>query len=140
MQKTILIADDDEDEIELYKDAVFYSSLPITIISACSCDEIFTATKTNGIPDMLVIDGHMPTKTVDECILAIRSDLQLKKIPLIVLSGTLKSSSLKDYYKAGINLYLTKPDSLNAIVDIFNRLYSIDWSNDYVLTAEEFYQ
>src|SRR4051794_7696544 len=109
MRKTILVAE--EDEIEFYKEAIFNTYLPVDIVSVGTCDEIFDAIK-RVLPDMVVIDGHMPNKAVDECISAIRSDLKLQSVPLIVLSGTLKVNSLGNYYKAGISLYLTKPASI----------------------------
>ncbi|WP_018611564.1 response regulator [Segetibacter koreensis] len=139
MQKHILIADDDFDDMELYMEAVFLSNLPITITPAGTCDEIFEAVKLTGIPDLFIIDGSMPFKTLDECISAIRGAAVLDKIPLIVLSGADKIDSLKSYYDAGVNLYLTKPYSIDETINILSKLCNIDWNNRPVLTAEEFF-
>ncbi|WP_018613213.1 response regulator [Segetibacter koreensis] len=139
MHKNILIADDDMDDMELYMEAVFLSKLPVTITPAGTCDEILEVIKLMGTPDLVIIDGNMPFKTIDECVSAIRSARELNEIPLIVLSGATINENVKNYYDAGVNLYLTKPDSIDETINIFSRLYNADWNNKPVLTAEEFF-
>ena len=138
MKLELLIADDDPDDLELYKEAVAYSELPIFITTVESCDKILSALE-NGLPDIIIIDANMPKKSIEECVSCIRENPLLSKTPLIVLSTSSGQNRLEDYYKAGINLYLTKPHSIDETAEIFKRIFNIDWTNKPVLTAAEFY-
>lgn len=138
MKLELLIADDDPDDLELYKEAVSYSELPIFITTVESCDEILTALK-NGLPDIIIIDANMPKMSIEECVSSIRENPLLSKTPLIVLSTSNGQNRLENYYKAGINLYLTKPHSIDETAEIFKRIFNIDWTNKPILTAGEFY-
>ena len=138
MSLELLIADDDPDDLELYKEAVSYSELPIIITTVQSCDEILTALE-NGLPDIIIIDANMPKMSIEECVSCIRENPLLSKTPLIVLSAASGQNRLENYYKAGINLYLTKPHSIDETGEIFKRIFNIDWTDKPVLTAEEFY-
>ena len=138
MRLELLIADDDPDDLELYKEAISCSELPIFITTVETCDGILTALE-NGLPDIIIIDANMPKKSIEECVSSIRENPLLSKTPLIVLSTSSGQDSLKNYYKAGINLYLTKPHSIDETGEIFKRIFNIDWTDKPVLTEEEFY-
>lgn len=138
MKLELLIADDDPDDLELYKEAVSYSELPIFITTVENCEKILTALE-NGLPDVIIIDANMPKKSIEECVSSIRENPLLSKTPLIVLSTSNGQNRLENYYKAGINLYLTKPHSIDETAEIFKRIVNIDWTNQPILTAEEFY-
>lgn len=53
---------------------------------------------------------------------AIRSIPHLSMIPAIMLSTSSDTSFAKIAYKAGISIYLTKPDSFEAFIDMIQQL------------------
>ncbi|MCY7420271.1 MAG: response regulator [Chitinophagaceae bacterium] len=139
MEKHFLIAEDDEEDIDLYKEAILAGALPIKVNFVLYCDGIFKTISVVPLPDLIIVDGNLPGKTLLECITEIRSHETLHRTPLVVLSGSSPKTFQAKSYDAGINLYLEKPNSLNEISELFKRLYYIDWSANPKMSAEEFY-
>ena len=73
MTKHFLIADDDLDDIELYREAISNTALPIVLTSVVYCDGIFNSIAVAPIPDLIIVDGNLPGKFLLECITEIRS-------------------------------------------------------------------
>lgn len=140
MVKHFLIAEDDEDDIELFKEAIIDSGLPIKVTAVVYCGGIFDSVDLNTPPYLIIIDGNLPGKSLIQCITEVRSHESLAKIPLVVLTSALNTIGYDDIYRAGSNLYLEKPDSFNKLVLLFKRLYQVDWRLHPVLRAEEFFE
>ena len=138
MQKHILIADDDDDDLEIFMEAARNSDLPIRVTPVNSCKAIFDHIGTGDLPHMIIIDGVLSPNSVYDNILALKEDQRLEGIPLIVLSGSDQALIKTTCYAAGINLYLQKQTSFSATTEIIKRLYHIDWSSTTTLTAREF--
>jgi CheY-like chemotaxis protein len=140
MDKHFLLAEDDEDDIEIMNEAIAGTGLPIKLTSVLYCDGIFNELHVDPLPHLIIVDGNLPGKTLLECIKEIRSHDGLRKIPLVVLSNTGFKHAIDQSYKAGINLFLEKPDSYNSMEDIIKRLYYINWSKHPVLTSDTFFE
>ena len=138
MKFRILIADDDEDDLELYKEAANATNLPFEITGVHKCSNIFGAINDQALPNLVIIDGIMPNHSLEECIQMIDEDGRLNNIPLIVWSGSGNKSTMNNSYSAKVNLYLNKQSSFNAIEDVFKRLYYWDWTAKSHCTKEEF--
>lgn len=139
MGKHILLAEDDEEDIEIFTEAIRNTELPISLTFVGDCDGIFNSINVQNLPDLIVLDASLPGKSLLECINAIRSDERLNNIPLIVLSGVNSRTIQEVIFKAGVNLYLVKPTTFSEIEDIFKRLYHMDWTSPAILNSENFY-
>jgi CheY-like chemotaxis protein len=62
-----------------------------------------------GNPMFLLLDLKMPKLSGIEVLRKIRSNSELKMIPVIILSSSRQDQDLKDCYQAGSNAYVVKP-------------------------------
>lgn len=122
--KTIYLADDDSDDRFLIKEAIREVNPDIKVIEAENGLELLTLIEETGDPDsaLVVLDMNMPKMNGLEALDAIRSIPHLSMIPAVMLSTSSDSSFARLAYKAGISLYLTKPDSFEAFIDLIQQL------------------
>ena len=140
MEKHFIIAEEDEEDIDLYKEAIKATELPIKVNFVLFCDGIFNSLTLDPFPDLIIVDGNLPGKTLLECIADIRSHQKLHPTPLVVLSGSNAKAFQVKSYDAGINLFLEKPGSFLKLLELFKKLYFTDWTANAVLTSEQFYK
>ncbi|MBE9462605.1 response regulator [Dyadobacter subterraneus] len=122
--KTIFLADDDADDRFLIKEAIREVDSEIKVIEAENGFELLTLMEESGEADsaIVVLDMNMPKMNGLETLDAIRSIPHLSMIPAVMLSTSSDSSFAQLAYKAGISIYLTKPDSFEAFIDLIQQL------------------
>jgi DNA-binding response OmpR family regulator len=70
------------------------------------------------VPDVIVLDVMMPEKTGLEACEEIKSEENLKDIPVILLTAMAESEDIKKGKNAGADEYLTKPFSPKELIDL----------------------
>ncbi len=75
--------------------------------------------KTGARYDTLIIDNDLPASTGLELVLRIREIAHRRDLPIIMLSGI---DCEKEAWRAGVNDFLRKPEDINKIASIINRL------------------
>ena len=78
-------------------------------------------------PDLILLDLNMPKMGGEEALEAIRSDPELKRIPVVVLSTSLEPGDVHRSYNLGANSYITKPESFEGLTAVMKALASY-WS------------
>jgi CheY-like chemotaxis protein len=74
-------------------------------------------------PDLIVLDLNMPRMNGRELLAIVKSDEDLRAIPVVVLTTSAAPDDVIDAYRQHANAYVTKPVNL----DDFNRaVHSID--------------
>ena len=81
--------------------------------------------KDENYPDIILLDIKMPIKNGFDVLAYIRSQEELRHLPVIMLSTSSQNKEIKDSYKMGANTYLTKPVNYSEFVRIISEL------NDY---------
>lgn len=84
-----------------------------TVVLANSGNEAIKAIHTE-IPDLMIIDLNMPGMNGFEVIRYVR-EVQLSKIPILVMSGEDDESIIVKAYRAGADEYIRKPVGLNEL-------------------------
>jgi CheY-like chemotaxis protein len=77
-------------------------------------------------PDLILLDLNMPRMDGRETLSAIKSDDQLKAIPVIILTTSGAAPDIASSYKHRANAYVTKPfglDDFEATVRQIDRFY-----------------
>ncbi len=74
--------------------------------------------------DLILSDFHMPNMDGLELLKAVRSDRNLKKIPFIIMTLDGKKGALIEAVKAGLNDYLIKPVTANALSKKLNNVFA----------------
>ena len=112
--KHILLADDDEDDCFLFKNALEELSIPFILTTVYNGEELMEWLRTpeRQLPEILFLDLNMPRKNGFECLLEIRSDNKFDQLPVIVFSSAYAPEVIELLYKGGAHYYVRKPDGL----------------------------
>jgi len=74
------------------------------------------------IPDLILLDINMPRKNGKQVLKEIKTDQNLKIIPVIMLTTSDQEKDIIDSYKLGVNAYISKPVRINDFMDVVNKL------------------
>src|SRR3954465_3000592 len=77
-------------------------------------------------PDLILLDLNMPRMDGRETLAAIKTDEQLKAIPVVILTTSGAAPAIGASYQTGANAYVTKPfglDDFEATVRHITRFY-----------------
>ncbi|MFZ0035760.1 MAG: response regulator [Sedimentisphaerales bacterium] len=75
-------------------------------------------------PDLIILDLNMPKKSGLEVIKDIKADSSLSEIPLLVLTSSSGNRDALDGLNPERCLYLVKPSSFDALVDLAKQIHS----------------
>jgi two-component system, chemotaxis family, response regulator Rcp1 len=65
-------------------------------------------------PDLILLDLNIPKKSGLEVLEEVKSDPQLREIPVVVLTSSNSDSDIRKAYAAKANFYIVKPSDLNG--------------------------
>ncbi len=144
---TILMADDDEDDRFMAREALQEARLANDVHFVVDGVELMDylchrGKYGNGAhaprPGLILLDLNMPRKDGREALKEIKSDPDLKQIPIVVLTTSKADEDIYRSYNLGVNSYITKPVSFEGLVEVMKAL-SMYWfkivqlpSNNYV--------
>ena len=118
----ILLADDDEDDTSLFKEALEQIQILARLDVAENGMELMNMLL-NGqnAPDLIFLDMNMPVKNGLECLVEIKTSENFKEVPVVILSTSVADYLLESAYNAGANLYIQKPTSFTGLIEIIKR-------------------
>ena len=80
------------------------------------------STRSGGNPAVMLLDLKLPKVDGLEVLQQIRSDEQLKMIPVVVLTSSHEEKDLVRSYKLGVNAYVVKPVDFHEFVNAVREL------------------
>ena len=69
-----------------------------------------------GHPVVVLLDNKMPKVSGLEVLKTMKADVELKTIPVVVLTSSRETSDSKEFYQLGVNSYVVKPVDLADFV------------------------
>ena len=87
------------------------------------------------LPTLILLDLNMPRKDGREALRELKSDQQLRRIPVVVLTTSNAEDDIRRTYDLGVNSFIIKPTSFQDLVDILKALS--DYWFDTVKLPEE---
>jgi CheY-like chemotaxis protein len=126
----ILMVEDDPKDVELTLTALEEYNLANEVIvtrdGEQALDYLFCRgeykTRPSGNPAVMLLDLKLPKVDGLEVLKQIRSDGELKLIPVVVLTSSKEEKDMVASYKLGVNAYVVKPvdfhDFVNAIKEL----------------------
>ena len=126
---SIIIAEDDFDDRLLLEDALNDNNIPSENLEFVSDgDELLRLlrNKPNG-QYMVFLDLNMPKKDGRQTLQEIKSDSELKNIPVVILSTSNAKEDIEMSYKNGANTYFTKPNKYSELVEVMAVIKSYWW-------------
>jgi CheY-like chemotaxis protein len=126
-QLNILLADDDMDDCNFFKQALNALSLETHLTTVNDGDELMTYLSGNAdnLPDVLFLDINMPRKNGFECLSEIRQDTQFKNLPVVVLSTSSSREKIDKIFKIGGHVYVHKPSDFGQLKQVIQNVLPI---------------
>ena len=128
---TILMADDDADDRRLTKDALEESRLANDLRFVENGEELlaylrgqgkYAAADASPRPGLILLDLNMPRMDGRTALKEIKADPELRQIPVTVLTTSKADEDIFRSYDLGVNSYIVKPVTFEALVDILQTL------------------
>lgn len=110
----VFIADDDPEDIELFKLALHEIAENVKVSVAKDGVELLDFLKV-VIPDIIFLDINMPCMNGLDCLAAIRSQRDLQDVPVIIYSTAAGKEDIYKSYILGANRYIKKPVYFESI-------------------------
>ena len=115
----ILIVDDDEDDRDLFCDAVNAVDSSIECIMARNGEEALEGLKSRILPtpDIIFLDLNMPRLNGMQCLRALKKDPLFEHIPVVIYTTSKMKEDKKAAIQAGAADFVTKPTSLKELCE-----------------------
>jgi|HubBroStandDraft_6_1064221.scaffolds.fasta_scaffold53498_3 CheY-like chemotaxis protein len=134
---TVLVADDDEDDRIFIRRAWGKERAPEDLRFVEDGEELTDYLRHAGKyrdlassprPRMILLDLNMPRKDGREALKEIKSDPDLRQIPIVILTTSQADEEVCGCYDLGANSFISKPLTFTAFVDVMQTLgnYWID--------------
>ena len=131
MPITILMADDDADDRRLTQEAFEEARLINDLRFVENGEQLIEYLRKEGAyappaeaprPGLILLDLNMPRKDGRTVLKEIKNDPALRKIPVVVLTTSKADEDIYKSYYLGVNSYIVKPVTFEALVDILQTL------------------
>lgn len=125
---TILMADDDDDDRRLTKEAFYEGQVFNELRFVENGEELMAYLRREGKyedaprPGLILLDLNMPRKDGRTVLKEIKSDPALRQIPIVVLTTSKTEEDILTTYDLGVNSYIVKPVTFEALVHICQML------------------
>lgn len=86
-------------------------------------------------PDVILLDLNLPRKNGREVLAEIKSDPQLKRIPVVVITSSEAEQDIVATYDLHVNCYVTKPVDLDQFIKVVRSIGSF-WLSIVKLPSE----
>jgi CheY-like chemotaxis protein len=132
---TILMADDDDEDRLMTRDALDVSRLGNELRFVVDGDDLMDYLHCRGayespgaapVPGVILLDLNMPKKDGREALAEIKADPRLRHIPVIVLTTSKAEEDVMRTYDLGVNSFITKPVTFMGLVEVM-RVWSQYW-------------
>lgn len=127
----ILMADDDADDRMLTKDALTESRVLNELRFVEDGEELmeyltrkgkFADPETSPRPGLILLDLNMPKKDGREALKEIKSDPDLRRIPVVVMTTSKAEEDIFRSYDFGASSFITKPVTFDRLVELMKAL------------------
>ena len=128
LPNNVLLAEDDEDDILLFKTVLseLNHNIPVTVATNGILLMAFLK-QASTLPEMIFLDLNMPHKNGFECLSEIKSNEKLNSIKIVILSTSSQRQQIENAYKGGADLCLTKPVSYTQFKNMMEKCLSLNW-------------
>ena len=116
MIKIIFMIDDDQDDRELFKEAVSSCYPDIEVLFTVDGDEALEILKNSPVnPDAIFLDYHMPRMTGLDCLRALKDQEKTKSIPVIMYTMGAHPDIEEVTLTLGADHYMKKANSFSDL-------------------------
>lgn len=129
---TILMADDDPDDQQLSREALIESRIHNRLYTVDDGEELLEFLQRRGRyaaaetprPGVILLDLNMPRMDGRAALAAIKSDSDLRQIPVVILTTSKAEEDIFRSYDLGANSFISKPVTFQGLVAVMRNLGS----------------
>ena len=114
----VLLVDDNAADVFLASEALAEGLRPCHVSNVGDGEEALAFLRHEGRfagnprPDLVILDLGLPKKSGEAVLAEVRSDPELRKIPVVIFSTSRSNHDIVRSYELGANCYLSKPGNL----------------------------
>jgi len=116
MSKKILVCDDQEDILDLLN--VILTKQGYKVVLTSNGREIESIIQSE-LPDLLLLDLRMPSRSGDQIAHALKSDPETRMLPVLIISANSKAEEIAE--KCGADGFIPKPFSIPQLLGTINK-------------------
>ena len=120
----ILLVEDSLADVELTLEALAEAKIAneVTVVrdGQAAVDHLFQRGEAAGAarPDLVILDLNLPKLSGHEVLAEMRSDPELRRVPVAILTTSAAEKDVLKGYDLGANCYLTKPVDVEQFVHV----------------------
>jgi chemotaxis family two-component system response regulator Rcp1 len=124
----ILIVEDNIGHIRLIREAFKNSMLPYELIAVRDGIEAMDFLRQQGVytdanrPDIILLDLNLPRKDGREVLAEVKTDPNLRRIPILVLTTSTNEEDIQRSYNLHANCYINKSGNLPELFLMVRRI------------------
>ena len=131
----LLLVEDSEADARLIKEVMKEQNVAVDISVVRDGEEAMSylykqdGYENVGRPDLIVLDLNMPKKDGREVLAELKANLDLRSIPVLILTTSDSDEDILKSYKLQASCYVTKPMDLDKFSDIVKSLDQFWFAN-----------
>jgi len=127
--RNVFLADDDDDDQLIFIEALAAVAPDIKCETAFNGKEALEKlNELRVLPDLIFLDINMPLMDGFECLIRIKQQKDLFRIPVIIYSTAVADSSVITAQELAAHAYLTKPSEHKSLEEKLKKILSTDFS------------
>ncbi len=140
----ILLVEDNPGDVRLTKEALKDSYIQTRLHVVTDGVEAIDFLRRHGrfenapTPDLILLDLNLPRRSGREVLVDVKSDPQLRRIPVMILSTSQAESDVQFSYDNHANCYIRKPMEFESFFEIVRAIEQF-WCSVVSLPARERY-
>jgi CheY-like chemotaxis protein len=114
MNRTILMLEHDEDDRYITQASFDEARVDVSLKFVTNSQDLFNylhacKTKKSVFPALILLNYHAYPLSASEILKNLKSDPELSRIPVVVLSGSVREDIVQECYASGASSFIQKP-------------------------------
>jgi CheY-like chemotaxis protein len=129
---TILLADDDEEDLELIEDAIINIEPGAKLHKLTNGNDVIeylALQPDNALPSLIILDYNMPEINGSQVLSQIRGQVRYEAIPKVILSTSSAPLHIHECMNNGATEYFVKPNNIQDLNSLAKKMLSLCLSN-----------
>ena len=120
----LLVVEDNEDDTFLLTRQLARAQIDdcVTVIGN-GADALAFLKQTTPLPLAVFLDLNLPGMSGIDLLKEMKKEPSLKDVPVVVMTGSLRSADMEECGRLGVTAYLTKPVGLSAFIKTVTDLF-----------------
>lgn len=125
----ILLADDDEDDRNFFREALEELKMNTEVTFKNDGQQLmdYLSLPDIELPHLIFLDLNMPLKSGMQCLKEIREDKRLKHLSVAIYSTSASDEHIEDTFIKGANVYIRKPNDFTTLKKVLHEVISVNW-------------